>query len=51
MRQSELNVSLLKGDFDFNCLKAIHHYLFSGQVKQEPLQFLVTKALMMTILN
>ena len=28
IRQSELNVSPLKGVFDFNYLKAIHHYLF-----------------------
>ena len=28
IRQSELNVSPLKGDLDFNYLKAIHHYLF-----------------------
>lgn len=28
IRQSELNSSPLKGDFDFNYLKAIHHYLF-----------------------
>ena len=28
MRQSELNVGPLKGDFDYDCLKVIHHYLF-----------------------
>ena len=28
IRQSELNVSPLKGDFDFDYLKAIHHHLF-----------------------
>lgn len=28
IRQSELNASPLKGDFDFNYLKAIHRYLF-----------------------
>ena len=28
IRQSELNSCPLKGDFDFNYLKAIHHYLF-----------------------
>ncbi len=39
IRQSELNASPLKGDFDFNHLKAIHHYLFqdlfywSGKVR------------------
>ena len=28
MRQSELNVSPLKDNFDYDCLKVIHHYLF-----------------------